>query len=60
MTTENCKDNHHHHGHLCILASQNKIEEIKELTRDPQHICFNCGRIATKAANLCNPMPLKD
>jgi len=27
---------------------------------NPQYICFNCGRVADSAQNLCNPMPLKD
>ncbi len=48
-----------HVGHLCVLASDEKIEEIKELTKNPEYICFNCGRVADCEANLCNPMPLK-
>lgn len=46
-----------HEGHLCVLASQEKFDTIKELTRNPQYICFNCGRVANEACNLCNPMP---
>lgn len=49
-----------HKGHLCMLASQNRFEEIKALTRDPKFICFNCGRVADKSENLCNPMPLDE
>jgi hypothetical protein len=48
-----------HSGHLCVLASDEKFEEIKELTRKPEYICFNCGRVADCDKNLCNPMPLK-
>lgn len=48
-----------HTGHLCVLASGGKFDEIKELTRNPQFICFNCGRVADLKENLCNPMPLK-
>ena len=48
-----------HSGHLCVLASDEKFEEIKQLTRNPEHICFNCGRVADCKENLCNPMPLK-
>jgi len=47
-----------HAGHLCVLASNEKFEEIKQLTRNPKQICFNCGRVADSDKNLCNPMPL--
>ncbi len=48
-----------HSGHICVLASDQKFEEIKELTQNPKFICFNCGRVAEGKENLCNPMPLK-
>ena len=51
-------DETEHKGHICVLASKGKFEEIKEITRDPKHICFNCGRVADSAKNLCNPRPL--
>ena len=51
-----CKGNHP--GHLCVLVSQQKFEQIKELVRKPRHICFNCGRVADSEKNLCNPMPI--
>ena len=35
-----------------------KLDEVKELVQNPQFICFNCGRVADDAQNLCNPMPL--
>jgi hypothetical protein len=49
-----------HLGHLCVLASNEKFEKIKRLTRNPKHICFNCGRVAELEKNLCNPMPLDE
>ncbi|MCX8043339.1 MAG: hypothetical protein N3B18_04350 [Desulfobacterota bacterium] len=49
-----CKGNHE--GHLCMLASKDKFEEIKALTKNPKYICFNCGRVADSEKNLCNPM----
>ena len=49
-----------HQGHLCVLASNERFEEIKELARKPQYICFNCGRVADCDDNLCNPMSLED
>jgi len=50
-----CKGDHT--GHICLLASREKFDEIKTLTKNPKYICFNCGRIADSAKNLCNPMP---
>lgn len=52
-----CKGDHK--GHLCVLVSENKISEIKELVGEPKFICFNCGRAANSKDNLCNPMPLE-
>jgi hypothetical protein len=49
-----------HEGHLCVLASRGKFQEIKDLARTPAYICFNCGRVAECDANLCNPMPLDE
>lgn len=49
-----CKGNHE--GHICMLASKDKFEEIKALTKNPKYICFNCGRVADSEKNLCNPM----
>ncbi len=51
-----CKGDHK--GHLCVLASTERFEEIKKLTKNPRYICFNCGRVADCEHNLCNPMPL--
>lgn len=56
MTENKCTGDHK--GHLCVLASNGKMEEIKKLTKDPKFICFNCGRVADCEKNLCNPMPL--
>jgi hypothetical protein len=47
-----------HQGHLCVLASKELFEKIKELARKPRFICFNCGRVADEQCNLCNPMSL--
>lgn len=53
-----CKDEGKHVGHLCVLASEEKFEEIRDLVRNPKCLCFNCGRVADAELNLCNPMPL--
>jgi hypothetical protein len=52
-----CKGDHK--GHLCVLASSQQFDKIKELTKKPDYICFNCGRVAESEENLCNPMPNK-
>jgi hypothetical protein len=53
-----CKNKADHPGHLCMLASARKLDEIKCLTQHPKHLGFNCGRVADSDRNLCNPMPL--
>ena len=58
MTRNACKGDHK--GHLCVLVSAKKFDKIRELVKAPQFICFNCGRAADSAGNLCNPMPLED
>ena len=58
MTTKSCKGKHD--GHLCVLVSEQKFEEIKDLVKKPKFLCFNCGRVADREKNLCNPMPLQD
>ena len=56
MSKPVCKGSHK--GHLCVLASDERFEEIKGLTAKPKFICFNCGRVANSQKNLCNPMAL--
>ncbi len=48
-----------HTGHVCVLAGEQKFEQIKALVSDPKYICFNCGRVANSDKNLCNPMELQ-
>jgi len=58
MSEDSCKGDHA--GHLCVLVSKKEFDRVKELVREPQHICFNCGRVADSRENLCNPMPLDE
>ncbi len=53
-----CNCDGEHTGHLCVLVSKGLLDEVKELVKNPKHICFDCGRVADSAKNLCNPMPL--
>jgi hypothetical protein len=55
MSEPVCKGEHS--GHLCVLASCGNFDQIKELTKNPKYICFNCGRVANSDEHLCNPMP---
>jgi hypothetical protein len=57
MAGDSCKGRHK--GHLCVLVSEKKFDEIKKLAGRPKFLCFNCGRVANSASNLCNPMPLE-
>lgn len=57
MSSKACKGNHK--GHICVLASEGRFDDIKAITNKPKFICFNCGRVANLGKNLCNPMPLK-
>lgn len=59
MESKACKQGVDHEGHLCVLASAGKVDEIRELVKAPRFICFNCGRVADDGHNLCNPMPLR-
>ena len=58
MEKAECKGDHR--GHLCVLVSEKKFDEIRKLVKAPRFICFNCGRVADSEDNLCNPMSLKD
>ena len=57
MSEQVCKGDHT--GHLCVLVSQKRFDEVRKLVRNPRYICFNCGRVADSDKNLCNPMPLE-
>jgi len=58
--SKKCKTCDGHDGHLCVLVSEGKLDEVRELVQNPKFICFNCGRVADVEHNLCNPMPLGD
>ena len=51
-----------HDKHLCYLQNlgfvEANLEEYKEFVKDPQFVCKNCGRAASKDINLCNPEKL--
>jgi hypothetical protein len=45
---------------ICDLAEEGKIEEMQEMVRDPQFMCFSCGRVANAKENLCNPLAVHE
>ena len=49
-----------HRQHLCDLCARGEctLEQVKELVREPNFICKQCGRVANKEENLCQPTPL--
>lgn len=58
MSENKCSGDHK--GHLCVLVSEKKFNEIRKLVKAPKYICFNCGRVADSERNLCNPMPVEE
>lgn len=54
MTEKKCTGDHS--IHICELASQNKYEEIKKMAKNPNYMCYNCGRVADEEKNLCYPV----
>jgi hypothetical protein len=51
-----------HDKHLCYLNNlgfQNTNEkEYKQLVKNPEFLCKNCGRVAASQNNLCKPVKL--
>jgi len=45
----------HARNHLCQIVAQRDLGRVKELVKDAQYYCKNCGRAARSEENLCNP-----
>ena len=45
----------HRENHLCRIIIRKDLGRIKELVKDAQYFCKNCGRAAREKENLCNP-----
>ena len=45
-----------HSVHICEMAKEDKHAEIVQLTKDPNYLCMQCGRVANAEKNLCNPL----
>lgn len=48
-----------HAEHICTLAAQGKLSEIKRRTKEVNFLCYKCGRAAEQADNLCFPEDLR-
>ncbi len=54
---------HPGHGkHLCYLNNlgfpSSNEKEYKQLVKNPEFLCKNCGRVAASRNNLCKPVEL--
>jgi hypothetical protein len=58
--TKKCCCGQDHQGHLCVLHGKGMNTAIAHVTDKPTVLCFNCGRKANRAENVCNPMPLEE
>ena len=47
--------NCHEDNHLCRIVIQKDFERVREIVRDAQYYCKNCGRAARHEENLCQP-----
>ena len=51
-----------HDKHLCYLNNLgfqiSNEKDYKQLVKNPEFLCKNCGRAAASQDNLCNPVKL--
>ncbi len=47
-----------HDRHLCHIVNLRNLKTVAKLARNPQHICFACGRAAKSDKNLCEPVKM--
>ena len=60
MADKDCLNPEEHCAlHACQLTASERNPEVdKELFKDPQYICENCGAEVHKAENACRPRAL--
>lgn len=54
-----CQCGAKHTGHICMLKSAGKLEEVAHLSANATVACFTCGAEADQADHVCNPMPIE-
>ncbi|QWV95411.1 hypothetical protein KP004_09650 [Geomonas oryzisoli] len=57
-TTSTCTCGAKHTGHICMLKSAGRLEDVAHITSSPTVVCFTCGVEANSEDNVCSPMPL--
>jgi len=58
-SSKTCRCGATHTGHICMLKSAGRLEEVAHITSQPTVVCFTCGAEANAADNVCSPMPLE-
>ena len=57
-SSKTCQCGAKHTGHICMLKSAGRLDEIAHITDKPAVACFTCGAEANSAENVCNPVPI--
>nr|MDO8100677.1 hypothetical protein [Candidatus Njordarchaeota archaeon] len=53
-----------HVNHLCFMVARQglltkiDIDNVKKLLAPAKFVCADCGRVAAKSKNVCNPVKL--
>ncbi|WP_287582345.1 hypothetical protein [Candidatus Borrarchaeum sp.] len=53
-----------HVNHLCYMVQRRgllteiDVDRVKKLVSPAKFVCADCGRVAAKSENLCNPVSL--
>lgn len=47
-----------HSSHLCELVSKRQMAKVARAAKDAKYICHICGRGASKASSLCEPVEI--
>ena len=50
----------HNKDHICQIIKEKDFVRITELIRGAEFFCKNCGRVASKPGNLCNPARINE
>ncbi len=48
----------HANKHLCDLVAKRQMNRVAELSAGAKYICYICGRAATRAGSLCEPVAI--
>lgn len=59
-TVKSCNCGDKHVGHICMLRSIGKTEEISNLSSNPKVSCFTCGAEANSPENVCSSVAIEN